>query len=163
MINQATDLDYLIPSLRWKLGDIDSTQYRYVDEWLRVALVMSLKALQRWWGIRYTIDETTYVVSRYEGSTFVIDEPPVIQPQDESPIVIMAAILTKEGSLESSAWVVGSWRDAEVSVSNIESGRIREGLLGRLWDELMWYVTPPTKRLTGVVRTDIPGAEEYNG
>lgn len=163
MITIPTDLDYLIPSLRWKLGDIDSANYRYADEWLRVALVTALKSLQRWWGIRYLIEEVTYTVSRYEGSTFLMDEPPVIQTQDEAPIVIMATILTKEGSLEASAWSVGSWRDAEVAVSNIESGRIRESGLKALWDELMWYVSPPTKRLTGVVRTDIPGAEEYNG
>ena len=161
-ITVSTDLDYLIPSLRWRLGDTDSTNYRYLDEWLRVALVDSLKILQRWWGVRYTIDETTYTVSRYSGSTFQFDEPPVIQSMDENPIVLMAAILTKEGTLESSSWATGSWRDAEYSVSNIEGSRSREGLLGRLWDELLWYVTPPTKRLTGVIRSSIPGAEEYN-
>lgn len=160
-ITVETDLDYLIPSLRWKLGDIDSTNYRYMDEWLRVSLVSALKALQRWWGIRYLIDETDYTVSRYSGADFTFAEPPTIQAMDETPIVIMAAIMTKEGSLENSAWTVGSWRDAEISVSNIESGKIRESNLNRLWDELMWYVQPPTKRLTGVVRTEIPGSSEF--
>lgn len=162
-ITVTTDLDYLIPALRWKLGDIDSSNYRYVDEWLRVSLVSALKSLQRWWGIKYLIDDTTYVVTRYSGSSFTFDEPPVIQQMDENPIVIMAAILTKEGSLENSAWSTGSWRDAEVSVSNIEGSRVRESGLNKLWDELNSYLTPPTKRLTGVVRTGIPGAEEYNG
>lgn len=160
-ITVETDLDYLIPSLRWKLGDIDSTSYRYLDEWLRVSLVSALKALQRWWGVKYEIDESTYIVTRYSGGAFTFDEPPVIQQMDEMPIVIMAAILTKEGSLENSAWSVGSWRDAEISVSNIESGRIRETNLNRLWDELQWYVLPPTKRLTGVVRSEIPGSSEF--
>ncbi len=157
-----TDLDYLIPALRWKLGDIDSSSYRYLDEWLRVSLVFAVKALQRWWGIRYLIDETTYEISRYTGSTFVFDEPPVIQPQDETPIILMAAIITKDGSLESSSWNTGSWRDAEVSVSNIEGGKIKESSLKRLWEELQFYIKPPTRRLTGAVRTEIPGAEEYN-
>lgn len=156
-----TGLDYLIPELRVRIGDTDET--RYLDEWLRVSLVTALKALQRWWRIRYTIDETTYVVSRYSGSTFTIDEPPVIQQQDEVPIIIMAAILVKDGSLESSSWTLGSWRDAEVSVSNIESGRVKDSSLVRLWRELEYYILPPTKGLFGVVRTDIPGAEEYNG
>lgn len=162
-ITSTTDLDYLITSLRWKLGDIDSSAYRYMDEWLRVALVSALKTLQRWWGIRYLIDDTTYVVTRYSGSTFDFDSPPVIQTLDESPIVIMAAILTKEGTLENSSWTTGSWRDAEVSVSNIEGSRVKEAILDKLWNELMMYLTPPTKRLSGIVRTSIPGADEYNG
>lgn len=160
-ITVETDLDYLIPSLRWRLGDTDSTNYRYLDEWLRVSLVSALKSLQRWWGIRYTIEEVTYTVSRYAGSTFLFDEPPVIQQQDENPIVIMATILTKEGTIENSSWATGSWRDAEIAVSNIEGSKARQSGLDRLWEELMWYVQPPTKRLTGVVRTPIPGAEEY--
>lgn len=162
-IEVVTDLDYLIPDLRWRLGDIDSTSYRYTDSWLRVALVSALKALQRWWGIRYVIDETDYTITRYADSDFVNAEPPVIQQQDETPIVLMAAIMTREGSLENSAWSTGSWKDAEVSVSNIEGGRIRESGLQRLWDELMFYIQPPTRRLTGVIRSSIPGAEEYNG
>lgn len=160
-ITTTTDLDYLIPELRARLGDTDETAYRYLDEWLRVSLVSALKALQRWWRIRYTIDETTYVVSRYEGSTFLFDEPPVIQQQDETPIVIMASILTKSGVLQNSSWAIGSWRDAEIAVSNIESGRLRDSSLARDWEELGYYILPPTKRLTGVVRTSIPGAEEY--
>ena len=160
-IEVATDLDYLIPELRWRIGDIDSTAYRYLDSWLRVSLVAAIKALQRWWGIRYLIDDTTYTVTRYSGSTFLFTEPPVIQQQDETPIVLMAALMIKDGSLETSAWSIGSWRDAEVSVSNIESGRIKEASINRLWDELMWYVMPPTKRLMGIHRSDIPGAEEY--
>jgi hypothetical protein len=144
------------------LGDIDSTSYRYLDEWLRVALVAALKLLQRWWGVRYVIDDTTYVVSRYAGSTFSFDEPPVIQQQDEQVIVLMAAILTKEGSLENASWTTGSWRDAEIAVSNIEGSRVREAALSKLWDELQFYILPPMKRLMGVVRTEIPGAEEYH-
>jgi hypothetical protein len=160
-ITSTTDLDYLIPSLRWKLGDIDSTNYRYLDEWLRVALVSALKILQRWWGVRYLIDETTYVVSRYDESDFQLEAPPVIQQLDEEVIVIMATILTREGTLENSAWSAGSWRDAEVSVSNIEGSRIREAGIQRLWNELLSYLTPPTKRLMGIYRTSIPGADEY--
>ncbi len=160
-ITVTTDLDYLIPSLRLRLGDIDPANYRYLDEWLRVALVGALKTLQSWWGIRYLIDDTTYVVTRYSGSTFQFEAPPVIQSNNEAPIVLMAAILVKNGSLENSSWTTGSWRDAEVSVSNIAGLSSREGLLGKFWDELLWYVTPPNKRLTIGARSSIPGAEEY--
>lgn len=160
-IEVVTDLDYLIPELRWRLGDTDATAYRYLDSWLRVSLVSALKSLQRWWRIRYTIDESTYEVSRYAGSTFDADEPPTIEQSDETPILIMASILTKSGVLQNSSWTIGSWRDAEVAVSNIESGRMKDSSLSRDWQELLWYLMPPTKKLTGIVRTDIPGAEEY--
>lgn len=161
-ITVETGLDYLLPELRNRLGDTDPASYRYLDEWLRVSLVSALKSLQRWWRIRYVIDETTYLVSRYEGSTFTTDEPPVIQQQDEVPIVIMASILTKSGVLQNSSWTVGSWRDAEIAVSNIESGKLKESSLNRDWQELSMYILPPTKKLTGVVRSTIPGAPEYN-
>lgn len=162
-ITVTTDLDYLIPELRYRLQDTDETAYRYLDEWLRVALVSALKALQRWWRIRYVIDETNYTVTRYSGSTFLVDEPPVIQQHDEIPIIIMASILTKSGVLQNNSWNVGSWRDAEIAVSNIESGRLKETSLKMDWGELEMYILPPTRRLTGIVRSPIPGAEEYNG
>lgn len=162
-ITVTTDLDYLIPELRVRLGDTDSTAYRYLDEWLRVSLVSALKSLQRWWRIRYLIDETTYVVTRYPLSTFTMAEPPVIQQQDEIPIIIMASILTKSGVLQNTSWTIGSWRDAEIAVSNIESGKMKDSSLMRDWAELEMYLLPPTKRLTGVVRSSIPGAEEYAG
>jgi len=160
-IDVVTDLDFLLPELRLRLGDTDSAAYRYLDSWLRVSLVTALKSLQRWWRIRYIIDETTYVVTRYPDSTFLIDEPPVIQQQDQTPILIMAQILTQSGTLENMSWSVGSWRDAEVSVSNIESGRLKDSSLERLWNELLWYLKPPTKRLNPGYRDSIPGAEEY--
>ena len=161
-IEVVTELDYLIPQLRWRLGDIDSTAYRYPDSWLRVALVTALKGLQRWWGTKYTIDETTYIVSRDPGTTFAYAVPPTIQQQDEIVIVLMAAIMTKDGSLESASWSAGSWKDAEISVSNIESGRLKESSIDRMWNELMWYILPPSKKLMGIHRSSIPGAEEYN-
>lgn len=160
-ISVPTDLDYLIPELRARLGDTDETAYRYLDEWLRVSLVSALKAMQRWWRIKYVIDETTYTVTRYSGSTFIFDEPPVIQQQDETPILIMASILTKSGVLQNNSWTVGSWRDAEIAVSNIEGSRIKDSSLDRDWKELEYYLLPPTKKLTGVIRTSVPGSEEY--
>jgi hypothetical protein len=160
-ITDATELDFLLPELRFRLGDTDETAYRYLDEWLKVALVSALKSLQRWWRIRYIIDETTYVVTRYEDSTFLIDEPPTIMTNDQTPIIIMASILVKSGVLQNSSWTIGSWRDAEVAVSNIESGKIKEGSIQRDWNELLWYLKPPTRRLGIPTRDSIPGANEY--
>lgn len=162
-IEVPTDLDYLIPELRFRIGDTDPTAYRYLDSWLRVALVSALKALQRWWRVRYVIDESTYTVTRWSGSTFTVDEPPVIQQSDEVIILAMASILIKSGTLQNSSWSTGSWKDAEIAVSNIEGGRIKDASLLRDWRELEAYLTPPNKRLTLPSRETIPGAEEYNG
>ena len=87
----TTTVDYLLPELRLHLGDIDSTAYRYVDEWLEVALEMSIKSLGRWWNLKYLID--AHNVSRNPNHTFIFAEPPVIETQDERPILLMASII----------------------------------------------------------------------
>lgn len=133
-IASSTSLDYLLEPLRLHLGDMTSP-YRYLDEWLRVALVMSVISLQRWWSNKYTIDLNTYIVS------------PVILQSDETPILLMASILIKSGQLENNSWVVGSWRDAEYAVSNIEGNKSKEASLQSDWDKLLGYLTLPTKRL----------------
>jgi hypothetical protein len=139
-----------------ELGDINPAAYRYTDEWLRVALLTAVKGLQRWWYNRYLVDDTTQNVYRNPASTFVLDEPPVIQTTDEMPVILMAAILIKDGSLESNSWTVSTWRDAEYYVSNVEGGRLKDSSLQRTWDRLLIYLKPPTKRLS-------PGARESFG
>lgn len=157
----STDLDYLLPELRLMIGDTDPATYRYLDEWLKVALVDALKALQRWWRIRYVIDDTTYVVSRYANSLFSVAAPPVIMAADEKPLLLMASILVKSGVLQNNSWDIGTWRDAEIYVSSIEGGKIKEASIKFDWDMLMNYLMPPTKRLTAGVRSNFPGAQEY--
>ena len=160
-IEVTTDLDYLIPELRVHIGDTDSSSYRYLDSWLRVSLVSSLKALQKWWRIRYEISLDDYTVTRYSQSIFTIESPPVIQTTDEMPLILMASVLIKSGALQDASWSTGSWRDAEVAVSNIESGRIKDISLKRDWDTLSLYLKPPIRRLNMGARTPIPGSEEY--
>ncbi len=157
----TTNISYLLPYLRLEIGDIDSTNYRYTDEWLDIALVQSIKSLQRWWRNRYLVDETNLIVSRGADSTFVQAEPPVIDASDEMPIILMAAFLVKEGSLENSAWSTVTWRDAEYYVSNVEGGRMRDTSLQRTWDRLLMYLKPPQKRLHAGVREPFNfGADE---
>lgn len=156
-ITVSTDLDYLLDSLRLHLGDIDSTAYRYADDWLKTALVMSLKALQRWWNFRYTIDEADYSVDRNPNTTFPWPSPPEIQHADERPIVLMASIIIKEGSLQNNSWNVGSWRDAEIAYSNIQGSRNQEASLLGDWEELKSILTPPDKRLAQPEKMDLPG------
>lgn len=140
----ATDLNYLIPRLRLKLGDLNPSSYRYLDDWLHSALIGSVDALQRWWDDKYQIDENNRVY-------------PNILRRDVQPIILMACIIVKSGSLESFSWNVGSWRDAEISFSNIEGSRDKQESLKRDWDELNLLLTAPNKKLAGSVKGHLPG------
>lgn len=153
-------IEYLIPILRLQLGDTNPLTYRYLDEWLLVALQSSVKALQRWWSSRYTVDDVTGRVSRGSDYTFAYDEPPVIQGQDERPVILMASILVKSGQLEGNSWNVGSWKDAEIAVSNIEGNRSKEFGVKMDWEELKGYMLPPSRRLSGAIRIAHPVTEE---
>ncbi len=158
----ASNIDYLLPFLRLQLGDLDPTAYRYTDEWLSSALVASVIALQRWWNYKYLVDETYTVVSRNTDITFTFEEGThVLQTHDETPVILMAEIIVREGSLENSAWNTATWRDAEYYVSNIEGGRTRDSNLKRAWDRLLMYLKPPQKRLNAGVREAFDfGADE---
>ncbi|KKM27580.1 hypothetical protein LCGC14_1573340 [marine sediment metagenome] len=155
----ATTLNYLITDLRLHLGDIDSTSYRYLDAWLVVALKMSVKTLQRWWDYKYLVDASDNVY-RNSNWTFLFAEPPVIERGDERPIILMASLIIKEGSLESSSWNAGSWRDAEIAYSNIEGSKTRRDSLQKDWDELKGLLSPPTGRLATPKKGSLPGYKD---
>jgi hypothetical protein len=146
--------------LRLHLGDTDPATYRYIDGWLRVALVTGVKSLQRWWGSRYLVDPTTFDVTRSASFSFTETDPPIIQDMDERPVILMASILIKGGQLEANSWNVGSWKDAEISVSNIEGSKAKQFGYGMDWDELKMYILPPTKRLSGALRIAHPETDE---
>lgn len=143
----STNLDYLIEPLRQELGDTDATSYRYIDDWLQTALITSVKALQRWWRDKYELDDDNNVT---------ID----IENRDERPIILMAGILVRSGQLEANSWNVGSWRDAEYAVSNIEGNKAKESGLKLAWQELLMYMLPPSKKLMIPRRDLIPGVDE---
>jgi hypothetical protein len=155
-VDETTNLDYLIDSLRLHLGDTNSGSYRYTDEWLRTALIMSVKALQRWWDYKYLVD-TNYDVYRNQHWTYLFPEPPIIEHGDEYPVILMAAIITKEGSLENNSWNVGSWKDAEIAFSNIEGNKAKMESLKNDWDALTDIIKPPTKRLARTTKGSLPG------
>lgn len=154
-IETVTNLDYLITDLRLHLGDI-TEPYRYTTDWLRTSLVMSVKALMRWWNYKYLID-TDYNALRNPRSTFLFPSPPLIEYGDEHPIVLMASIIIKEGSLEESAWNTGSWRDAEIAYSNIEGNKAKTTSLRQDWDTLESILKPPQKRLAQSKKGSTPG------
>jgi len=153
----ATELNYLIPRLRLKLGDLDPAAYKYLDEWLHLSLIASIDALQRWWGDKYLIDEDTDKVYRNPVIVFTTSEPPTVERRDIQPIILMASIILKSGSLENFSWNVGSWRDAEISFSNIEGSRGKQDSLQKDWEELNMLLTSPNKKLAFPVIGHLPG------
>jgi len=159
LVREISNLRYLIPELRLKIGDISCNEYRYQDEWLEIALVLAVKMGTRWLNNKYLIENDT-VVYRNTNSTFILAEPPVLEQQDEIVVILMAAILTLEGSLENSAWDYASWKDAEISYSNLESSRSRDRVLVRLWDELTNTIKPPMKRLARARKQSLPGYKD---
>jgi len=124
-----------------------------MDEWLASALLMSVKALMSKWKSRYLVTETNEVY-RNTNQVFSQPEPPVIQNADERPIVLMASIIIKSGTAQNSAWTVASWRDREISYSNIEASRTRNSLLSNDWAELDSLFP---KRLAGAKKQGLPG------
>lgn len=150
-------IDYLLPYLRLRVGDTNPASYRYDDKWLITSLTFGTKLSARYWNNKYLITDKGYV-TRNTNTTFLTDESyGTIEDKDEPVIVLLATIVTLEGSLESSAWNIASWKDAEISFSNLESGRIRNDTIRRLHDELNSIVTPPSKKLARTLKGSLPG------
>jgi len=148
----AVNISYLIPQVRLKVGDINAASYRYLDEWILLALVAAVRSLARRWDSKYLITDEGLISRNNEYLDFEFDEDEldtstIVQEKDEEPIVLKAAIILVEGDLENSAWNLGSWRDAEIYYSNTESGRIRSGLIAGLKEDLDKILKPPSKRL----------------
>lgn len=165
-ITVVTNLDYLIDFVRLRIGDIDPASYRYTNDWVRTALVGAVQTLSRWWNYKYLITtDGTYNIYRNPNGYFIFDETTygIIEQGDEQAIVLMASFLTLEGSLESSAWSTGSWRDAEIAYSNIEGGRMRSDILNQIWKELVSTLKIPQKRLARAIKLSLPGfkSNEY--
>ena len=156
----SSNLDYLIDALRLQLYDIDSTSYRYEDSWLRTSLVAAVKALMHWWNDKYVIDTDNNVARNtaangWSTTDYKYTSPPIVQVSDERPIILMASIIIKGGTLENNAWDYGSWKDDEVSYSNIEGGKQKNASLKQDFEELTGYLTPPTKKLAQTFKRDL--------
>jgi hypothetical protein len=151
-----TDVTYLIPLLRLKIGDINPASYRYLDEWLEIALNASIRSLERYWGSKYIISDAGVITRNSSYTDFEFGESDgIIQKKDENIIVIKAAMIVLEGSLENSAWAIGSWKDAEISYSNIQSGNLRKETITSLKAELASLIKSPMKRLSRGSRQSI--------
>lgn len=152
-ISVSTSLDYLIPELRMHLGDVDPTAYKYATIYLRHALVIACKTLMKKWRNRYLIN-ASYVVRRNTNVIYEIDPPPIIQYSDERAFTLQAAIIIKSAELQNSAWDIASWRDDEVSYSNIAGGAVlRKSLLDDIDELELWL----RRRLFTASRQSLPG------
>lgn len=128
------DIEYLISDLRLRLFDLDEP-YTYSDTTLSTGLLSAIKILGRRWRNRYLVSDG--LVSRNpEIDTFIADEPPVIEAPDEALIVLQASIVIKAAHAYNSVWDVASWRDDEISYSNIQGAKSRDLSLQRDLDEL---------------------------
>jgi hypothetical protein len=84
-----------------------------------------------------------------------------IDPGDEAVIELQAGIIIKSAKIYDGVWDVGSWRDDEVSYSNIQSAKSRDVSIERdlrILDELL----KPNLH-AGRVQTNLESLENYYG
>jgi hypothetical protein len=129
---ETTTLAYLIPQLRRHISDF-TAPYSFDDTLLSGLLFDAIKALGRRWNNRYrvaTVDSVPDLVVRSDDSTmFTFSAPPVIQYQDERAVVLQASIILKSSTKWSESGSAVTWRDEEISYSNLESARQRSSTL----------------------------------
>lgn len=151
------NLVYLLPYLRLRIGDTNPSAYRYLDDWLVVALNLGFKKSERYFNHKYLIDEQNNISRNPNSPKFIFPEPPILESADEYLLVLFAAIIVLEQSLENSAWDAASWKDAEISYSNLESFRSKNENLNRLITELNELVISPNRRLAQALKSSLPG------
>jgi hypothetical protein len=152
------DLTNLIPMVRLKIGDTDPDSYRYTDEWIELSMKAGVQSLGLWMNYKYLLDENDDVIRNPNKSyNFDVATYGVIEPGDNILIVLMASYILLEGSFENSAWDLVSWKDAEISYSNLQSGKHRNDNLNRMWAEIEAYLLPPTKKLAFSKKSHLQG------
>jgi len=158
-LSVTTDLDYLVTSLRMHLGDV-AVPYTYTDDFLKRALLLGFKLVQPRWNFRYLLtgsDATTWSGTRNPTTAFVQPAPPVIMYADERPIVLGAAIALRGGLIWTAGSDAVSWKDEEVSFSNISGTKMREASFLRDWDELHQLLPERHNRLASTIKGETPG------
>lgn len=127
MVFKRSNLEALLTPLRIQLGDTGTTP-TYSDEVLHSVLGVSLSALMPRWNDRYYMDQDG-VAHRNPYGEFDFSTPPEIQSKDWRAIVLQASIMIKSGAKFAASGNAVSWRDEEISYSNIESARQRSSTL----------------------------------
>lgn len=140
-----TNLDYLITEVRMQVGDL--TEDTFGDDIIKTALVSAVKYLAGRWGNRYLIYDSDMLVSgttvktpdgqctlselpasenyvfRNCHHTFLTESPPVIEQNDEFPIIIAASMFLRRSVITSSMTAFTNWSTPDLSYSNVASHR----------------------------------------
>lgn len=153
---KSSNIEDLILPLRVQIGDTDGVP-TFSDEKLHIILLESVASLMNRWGDKYYITNDG-VVRRNPNVDFKWSSPPEIQHKDRRPIVLQASILMKSGLKFSESGSVASWRDEEISYSNIESARQRSSTLDDDLKELESIL--PSKKLARPVYGRLVGWKE---
>lgn len=158
---EPTNLDYLMPAVRLRFGDL--TGATYSDVTIRTALVNGIRYLQPRWLSKYqlysdsllvdpqpvtvpsgyvlanTSNGQTYIPAGLsEGSVFrnpyiefTQSSPPVISTDDEEPIVLAAVFILRNIQISSSVTGFVSWSTEDIRFSNSGSQRSLSDLLAQ--------------------------------
>lgn len=166
LVKNTTNIDYLIPDVRLRLGDLDKTSF--TDIVVRTALIMGVKFLQSKWHRRYLVYTSTmliipqpsdvpagyvyvnlpeganyipsglnsYDVFRNPFVTFTDTSSSVIVQEDEYPVTIAGLLFLRESILSGTQQTFVNWTDGEYSYSNVASSKVMADLSKSALDEL---------------------------
>ena len=159
-ITATSSADYLIPTLRMHLWDINEPP-TYSSGFLRMGILSGIKLLMPRWNNRYVpsyvATTDNWDIVRSTTDVFVQTDPPRIMYGDERPVILAAAIAIKSGYVFSSSAGTVAWKDEEVSYSNITGGKLIEGDLARDIDELNKLVPERRQRLAQAKKQHLYG------
>lgn len=165
MITTETNVDYMIDSVRLRLGDFEGTVYS--DTIIRTALISAVKFLQKRWRSKYqVVSSNTYTgndefapagfseASTIDGLGFIpmglsendvfrspyIDfkqaNPPVFEQNDEDAIVIAATYIIHLAKLTNSSSAFVSWSTEDIRFTNTTAANTMRSVLETLQKEL---------------------------
>jgi hypothetical protein len=165
MITSATNVDYLIDSVRLRLGDFDGTAYS--ETIVRTAIVSAVKFLQKRWRSKYqvvtsgtytgnstsapagyaeayTVDGIGYIpenlnvndVYRNPFIVFTQELPPVVEQNDEDAVVLATAYIVHLAKLTNSSSAFVSWSTEDIRFTNTTAANTMRNVLETLQLEL---------------------------
>lgn len=179
MIITSSNLDYLITPVRLLAGDLTGSTFS--DSIILTALVAGVKYLQNRWNNRYLIYTSDMLVSgttvntpngectlsilpdendvfRNCAFTFESESPPIIDQNDEYPILIAAVIFLRRSVMQSSITVFSNWSTPDLSYSNVQSAKVLQDLLKADMEALDTFFN---KRLGRATKSSFPlGVEQ---
>lgn len=165
MITSPSNIDYLIDSVRLRLGDFDGSAYS--DTLIRTALVSAIKFLQKRWRSKYqvvtsgtytgnnsgaptgfaeanTVDGLGYIpellnnndVFRSPYIAFTQSNPPVVEQNDEDAVVLATAYIVHLAKLTNSSSSFVSWSTEDIRFTNTTAANTMRNVLETLQLEL---------------------------